>query len=566
VACGNNLIYRLPNNLDRRAWAQNPLEWQMKKYNEDEKIIARNAVIRTAVETLTTSRADAALRRRSYVREVQRQILTKGTEFDMDVANLLKGSTVNRWEAFYDSIIQTRLPETLRVAYLCGPNPENDVRVFCDAGVLPENIWAFEAENAIYKDAVISALESDFPFLKIVNGGIDQFLVTSPLKFDIIYLDFCGPLPSRNKKQKTLSTISKLLACHSLNSPGILITNVSLPTDVGDAKGRKLLSKIVATYLYPKDFLENNTDGHDIVEGPISHGHEFSDWLDIVSSNLEDYYGQYITRLIMDQAILISPYSRISRSSSVYRKFWSPTNPGQLKCMIDHLYHFDDDYSGGEIITDPGMSPILWSIAALTSRLNKHDVNYPQLIYEDDDFNAFSKMFLSQLHYTGDEKQLIENLSEIKFYIMGDDSGEYMSESILNIIKNHEVKNYYNFCDLVLSHQIVELLFRQIAVPYHVNVEKTKRWTYTSKETPMFMDMTILDECRYVYDWMPTMDMVASGFSDIQRQLAYRFALDAVAKHRRWYNTEIFFGTAVIDQFEAQFGAKVLSPREAIIN
>jgi hypothetical protein len=77
----------------------------------------------------------------------------------------------------------------------------------------------------------------------------------------------------------------------------------------------------------------------------------------------------------------------------------------------------------------------------------------------------------------------------------------------------------------------------------------------------MFMDMTIMDECRYLYDWMPTTEMVSAGFSNIERQLAYRFALDGVSKHRRWYNSEYFFGTAVIDQFTEPFEAKILQPR-----
>jgi hypothetical protein len=122
----------------------------------------------------------------------------------------------------------------------------------------------------------------------------------------------------------------------------------------------------------------------------------------------------------------------------------------------------------------------------------------------------------------------------------------------------------YQFCDLVLFHQIKELLFRQIAVPYHINIEKTKRWTYLAKDTRMFMDMIILDECRYIYDWMPTIDMIEAGMDSIDRQLCYRFALDALSKHSRWYNNEYFFGTAVIDQFKKGFEAKVLAPRVRI--
>ena len=80
----------------------------------------------------------------------------------------------------------------------------------------------------------------------------------------------------------------------------------------------------------------------------------------------------------------------------------------------------------------------------------------------------------------------------------------------------------------------------------------------------MYLDMIVLDECRYIYDWMPTTDMLSNGISNIERQLSYRFALDGVAKHSRWYNTEFFSGTAIIDQDTAPFEAKLLNPREII--
>src|ERR1051326_3830923 len=115
--------------------------------------------------------------------------------------------------------------------------------------VLPENIWAFESDSKTYSEAVQSALDSEFPFIKIVQGGIDSFLLVSPQKFDIIYLDFCGPLPNRDKKQKTLLAVTRILASHALNSPAVLVTNTSLPTKTQDESGRSLLTRLVAAYL-----------------------------------------------------------------------------------------------------------------------------------------------------------------------------------------------------------------------------------------------------------------------------------------------------------------------------
>ncbi len=142
----------------------------MASYIEPIKSKARRTVIENAVATLTQRRTESTLVRRSYVRDVKEHIVNGDNPFDSKEARKLSDKTVGRWEEFYDSIVQSRAPSNLKVAYLAGPNPENDLRVFCDAGVLPENIWAFESENAIYSEAVTAALSSEFPFIKLING------------------------------------------------------------------------------------------------------------------------------------------------------------------------------------------------------------------------------------------------------------------------------------------------------------------------------------------------------------------------------------------------------------
>ncbi|SMX39394.1 hypothetical protein [Octadecabacter ascidiaceicola] len=533
-----------------------------KTYNEKSKETARKFAINSAVDCLTKNRRTATLCRRSYVREVRDYLATSENGYDALEAKKLQNTTIDRWEAFYDSVSQSKEPKNLKVAYLCGPNPENDLRVLTAAGILPENIWAFETDTTTYGQAIAAALASEFPFVKIIHGGIDVFLEASPQKFDIIYLDFCGSLPSRNKKQKTLLAISRILARHALNSPGIIVTNVSLPTENGDSHGRSLLAKLVACYLYPKEFLECEATDSGFTEGAIAEGYSFDKWLEMVSENLDNYYGQFVTRLMMDHASFVSPYSRFPAQSSVYKKFFSNLGKADHQSALNSSFHFDDDSSGGDVIVDAGQYPILWAFAALDKALNAGDENYPQIVMQDEDFRLFADLFLSQLHNENRKDDLIRNISNLTFTLLASSHAiENLSPKLQNIVANHSFREYHQFCDLLLPHQIIELLFRQVAVPYHVNVEKTLRWKYQAKETPMYMDMIVLDECRYLYDWMPTTDMIANGFSNIERQLTFRFALDGVSKHRRWYNPEYFFGTAVVDQFTDLFEAKVLQPR-----
>ncbi len=519
-----------------------------------------------AIKCLTQNRFRSTVASKDYVRNVSQYICNHGTSFDKRVIDGLSNETIIRWENFYESIIQSRKPENLKVAYLAGANPENDLQALMAFGILPENVWAFETDSSTYEDAVWATLASEFPFLKLIKGNIGQFFAVSPQKFDIIYLDFCGPLPSRNKKQKTLATITAILSHHVINSPGVLITNVSLPSEVQDSKGLNLLIKLVASYLYPKDFLENKNNLNDnFVEGALAYGFNFDDWVLEVQNNIEFYYSQYITRLIIDLASIIVPYDNFSTIHGLFEQFFDIKNKTELKKKIDELYHFSENGEGGCIISDPEQFPVLWTISSLFKNRNREDINYPQLIYECTEYEEFCKLFIRQLS-SKNEQHFVENLETLLFLLSEDDNrNNFYSEKLKELSQRRWHKDMYQFCDLVLFHQIKELLFRQIAVPYHINIEKTKRWTYLAKNTRMFVDMIILDECRYVYDWMPTIDMIKAGMDSIDRQLCYRFALDALGKHRRWYNNEYFSGTAVIDQFQEGFEAKFLKPR-IIIN
>lgn len=535
-------------------------------YSQPIKNKARNKVIEKAIQTLTANRTNSTLTSKEYVRKVRDFLINSENYYDQNVAKDLSDEAIERWENFYQSIVYQKEPSNLKIAYLCGPNPENDLRVLCQHGILPENIWAFESEYSTYSKAIQSALNSEFPFIKIINGGIDNFLEASPQRFDIIYLDFCGPLPSRNKDQKTLYAISKILSRHSLNSPGILITNFSLPNKEGDNTGRQLIAKLVSNYLYPKSFLESNNLESDFIEGPIAHGQKPKDFLKIVETDLENFYGQFITRLLIDHSSLISPYTRFPQSNFLFKKFFNIKDKTSLKESINAMFHFNEDFDGGDVIVDSGMYPILWTLASLNPKLNCEDPNYSQDIYNDPEFKKFSELFLNQLDISNNKDNLTDSFSQLSFLLNeGNEQEEFWSEGIKNLKTSHEIFKYHQFCDLLMFHQIFEMLFRQVAIPYHINISESKRWKYKAKDNVMFMDMLIMDECRYLYDWMPTIDMISEAFSDKERQLIYRFALDGISKHRSWYNPEYFFGTAVVDKFTDGFEAKTLSPRENIL-
>ncbi|HGB8697923.1 TPA: class I SAM-dependent methyltransferase, partial [Salmonella enterica subsp. enterica serovar Enteritidis] len=95
---------------------------------------------------------------------------------------------------------------------------------------------------------------------------------------DLIYLDFCGPLPSKKAGQKTLKAITSILKYHALSPLGVMITNVSLPSKEQNANEHKNIVNLVASYLYPKSTLESNNPEWNCTDGAISEGYSLDEW------------------------------------------------------------------------------------------------------------------------------------------------------------------------------------------------------------------------------------------------------------------------------------------------
>ena len=73
---------------------------------------------------------------------------------------------IDRWESLHDSRVQTRKPSDLRVCYLCGDNPKNDLKVLVKNGVLCQNVWAVEKSSKKAEEAWNKVKESKFKNVK----------------------------------------------------------------------------------------------------------------------------------------------------------------------------------------------------------------------------------------------------------------------------------------------------------------------------------------------------------------------------------------------------------------
>lgn len=533
------------------------------EYNQNQKNEVREQSLKNAILSLTKNRKKSTIAIKKYLRNAKQYLL----DTNNDILEDLKETTILRWENFYDSVVGNKKPSELKIAYLCGPNPLNDLEVMLEMGILPENVWAFELDYDSYIKAVEKTLFSEYHYLKIINGKIETFFENTPIKFDIIYFDACGPLPS--KKSKTLQTIVSIFKNHRLNSPGALITNFSLPSKEQDKETWDQLVPLVGTYLYPKAFIESGKTRYNSTAGPSDKYYDDElnlegKWFKKVDKNLNNYYGQYITRFISDIATIIIPYQRLINNKEFLKIFFKDIYNNNFKLneklerelklfteienIIDE--NDEDDYIGGEIFESLDLFSILFSILSIDK--NFKNIKLCKLLIDELSINKNKELFVTDL--------------KIAYYLLNEGLKEkdYYSESLKNINRNWKSFNRHYLCDVFMFHQLTQLLVTQITIPYFLNIEKTKRWTYKAKETQMYTDLFIFDECRYVFDWMPTINMLEFNLNNIDIELSYRLILDSIAKNLHNYNWDIFYGTHAIGLNDKEYKEKLLKVRKRI--
>ena len=600
-------------------------------YTEKEKNEARESALRIAVESLTKSRKDSVIATEAYFDRLKSFMQNKSPHpDDRELISRLSTETENAWKAHLRANIGQRAPSELRVAYLAGPNPKNDVKVLRDLGVLPENIWAFEMNAKTYKQAVDNLLKR-YPQIKIIRGKIKDFFRISPMQFDIVYLDFCDPLIPTNSKNENFETLLSLFLYGGLRPLSALITNFSFPDNSNDAPTYELILKMMALYLYPKPTVN---DGGSVSEDGLS----FFEWYRKVEDNPLHFYGVFIQRMMMDLTFALTPLLKLCKHKSYFDIFFSLTREQEKLCR--DILVFPDDFRGSNALKKMQIGPCWLPLEELPAVLKKlkaylsnekpskleddsggwlyeredffaipwflemahsEDIRWMAENEEDKDeeeflkeffnnksgdaakFNRFKRCFdamarsLSDHGYScwsknaqSEETPLfllfLERLEAVMYLISGEGYGneECLSEAMQEIMALDWNYVAPQACDVFTNQSVIGLLIGQLAFPYLINVLKSQGFSYQGKKTRMFTDVWILDSCRYLYDMLPTIDMLINRLSDDSAQICYRLALDALDKNFIQYNHEFFWGSAVAGANLPDFKAREFPERQYI--
>ena len=498
-------------------------------YKQESKNQVRHTVIRNAVELLTNGRSEACCVRNSYVRDLYDYFLSLAESHEQTEAEKIEQEYIREWEHIHSNLIGYKRPDELSVCYLSGPEPENDFNELVDMGVLPQNIWAFENERNTYLQALGSVDGSSFMQPKIVKTSIERFFENSPKKFDIVYIDACASLIS---DQHALRCVASLFQNHRLNSPGILITNFAY-LDATNATEIAQYTDLISRY----NILQHNRAANLINEsGTIHFKYDGTDINRRVERNLEDAYGEFVTAMVCNAASITVPSLRFCNST--YLQSISSNNP----TTSDHLSYLDVN-----TIKDN----TLYKFLASNSFLKQQGASLPGI--ERANKLAAELSGLSQ-HF--DLLSCLRKLHEIKTKPDG------FCPELNEVIDFFDTGNeLYQFLDKPNRVLFFDSVINQLSYPMHYASDKANRLTYIAKDTRMFTDLLLFDECRYIYDWLPAIHQIPKAFSNPSWQYTFRFGLDGLIKQRINYNNEFFFQGSVVSKTAPGFEAKLFPNR-----
>ena len=503
-------------------------------YQQPAKAEARSALLKRAVEALTVSRAESPLVRLDEFDETlafaERVALRRGLSVDGLEAE------AERFRAFHASRVGSRRPADLKVLYLSGPEPQNDLRVLMDLGVQPENVWALEKSRNDFRAALRQAKEEGLR-LRLHKGGLEAFFDKVHERFDIVYFDACAPLPGG--KPDTLRPLLHMLHHERLAPTSCLVTNFA---ELRDEKAREAHVELMSRFFGPRvndvpsALIDDEFD-------PAIGRYDPRYLRAHVAARVEDCYSDFVTRFVADLGRGVIPSWKVGSNRDLLSAFFAeteaardkvlqkatkrPPSPESLETAAEWLDRLVRET--GDVVLAPDAYPIL----SFLLRVKEAGL----------DQGAIKSLF----NHTIGGTKLIATISAVT--LLGrishghdDIASEPLREALAAGWLDRREKL---FCDIPLPHLIVNSLFGAYSHPYHVNPRGCLRLRYKAKETVMLPDVLVLDQLRYFYDYFPTVELLPSRFKSVPLQLVLRACMDRIERHDFSSSTNPFRGAAL---------------------
>lgn len=503
-------------------------------YTQNVKCKVRSKILDHAVTMLTIARGHAPVVRSDEFCETLDYAVAFLKQLGVSQAWITNlNSEAESWMRFHATQIGQRTANDLKVLYLCGPEPINDLEVFLSQGIIPQNIWAIENQANLYKKA-IDQLKKHNSYIRVHHGKLERFFNAVNERFDIIYIDACGPLPSA--KPNTLRLPITMAEYERLAPLGVLITNFAEPSSQSYDQYIDLMSQYFAPRYNdcPTVLIEDGVD-------PCIAHYDVDYFKRYVSRNVTTVYSDFVTRFLVDLVRNIVPQRRIFANSELRRKYFAATNIlDSVKGKAMASARFDTDVKPEQIVRifyetigDFHLNPSSYPIATFFHRVTKsHDF-----------CRLLDPLISGKIDGTRPVDVLL-TLGLIEQMIEG--HWDAISPEMLAAVQESWVdKQGGLFCDVPMPNLLVNSLFGIYSHPYFPNPRGSKRISYIAKSTRMFTDCLLLDQCRYYFDFWPTIDLVPARFRSPAFQLVLRTCLDRIGRHDWNSSSHPFRGAAL---------------------
>ncbi|WP_270296107.1 hypothetical protein [Eggerthella sinensis] len=504
----------------------------MATYTQAEKNIARNTILSHAVSSLTCNRSNAACVRQTYVSDLRNYFLEDAGSPNALEASKIDNSYIAEWVRLRQVCIGKKDPDDLKVCYLSGPEPKNDFDTLVSLGVLPQNIWAFESNNATFSRALEQCRKSGYSQPKLIKESIEKFFETTPIEFDIVYLDACSTLIS---SKNTLRCIATLFRFHRLCSPGVLIVNTCMP-DKNNPDELGSYASLMAKYFITK---KNPGSRLDYTKHSLLLD-QFAEIENSIKKDFDDYYSEFITSITCNSASVVCPALRFANSKL-----------SDFICdpIVDEL---DASHVSIQLLNQLDTDSLARFFAA--SRATAEGC-----LFGDD-----GKIRLIERQLAGASPQSINVSDALILSNMIRSGRRPLKRTTKEIASRFKAREMHQFLDEPHSGLYVDFALRQLSYPMHYCAHSSKRITYVAQTKRMMMDSIVFDECRYIYDYLPAAYQIDDAIDDLSWQYVFRFALDGLVKQRMTYDSDFFFKGSVVHDTADKFSKQNFTERERI--
>lgn len=505
-------------------------------YKQEIKEISRVLIWKNAVESLTAKRHDNQILNYKYIQRLW-DFVFEETLFKHKLLDKADESILDDWRVYAKNVYGKKNPEQLKIAYLCGPEPENDLEILIDLGVRIENVYAFESDKTYFEKA-IESIRHRFPTLKVYNGKIETFLISTPIKFDIIYLDFTAPLFSNTSKP--FATVNTIFDYQALDELGILITNSCFPDKTEENM------QFLESYFLNQEFCESNVfkenaddeDRSDYNPHVSENGYfEREQIRKYIDQNFWHAYSAFATHYPIEYSSLIQPSLRVLRNPISNKRLFDTTKE-KIDAQLDEYLHQEDSY------TERTTYPLYFFLDSLKEL--KTNLSNSWLIY-------FGTNEIGGRYSRETAIKFLYMFRESAYEKVFDLLSTTLKEAIPKISAAIPDRHGGLFCDVPMIHLWLELAVNQLGYPYHVNVSNQKRYFYKAKTREMCIDIFTFDRCRALYDWLPMIEYYGQDLSNIERQMLTRICVDAIGKHAIYIIEKLFFGSALIGIYDKRW-------------